>query len=201
MAAPRVLLFDLGGVLVDASGLRELPRLLAEPMQPEDLRRKWVSSRAVKQFETGRCSKDEFAASFTQEWALSLEPDDFIAQFRSWVGAPYPGTAELLSKLRNRHMLACLSNTNVVHWEKLRQMDGLRLVLERPFVSHELGAMKPSPAVYAHVVEEFECEPDEIFFFDDGPENIDGAARVGLSAHLTVGPHHLRRVLGELGLL
>ncbi len=201
MPTPKVLLFDLGGVLVDASGLRELPQLLAEPMEREDLRRKWVSSPAVERFETGLCSREEFAAAFTQEWGLSLEPDDFIVRFRSWVGAPYPGTGELLSALRGRHVLACLSNTNTVHWEKLLQMDGLRLVLERPFVSHELGAMKPSPAVYARVAQELECEPGEIAFFDDGPENVDGAAEAGLSAHLTIGPDHLRRVLGDLGLL
>jgi putative hydrolase of the HAD superfamily len=201
MAAPKVLLFDLGGVLVDATGLRELPPLLAEPMHPQDVRQKWVSSHAVGRFETGRCSKDEFATKFTEEWGLSLEPHDFIARFRSWVGAPYPGTGELLSALSDRHMLACLSNTNAVHWEKLLRMDGLRLVLERPFVSHELGVMKPSPAVYAHVVRELGCEPGEIAFFDDGQENVDGAARAGLSAHLTVGPQHLRQVLGDLGLL
>ena len=80
-------------------------------------------------------------------------------------------------------------------------MDGLRDVLERSFYSHELGAMKPSAAVFAHVARELGCEPGEIFFFDDGPENIDGAAAAGLSAHLTVGPDRLRQVRGELRLL
>ncbi len=32
MAIPEVLLFDLGGVLVESAGLQELPRLLAAPM-------------------------------------------------------------------------------------------------------------------------------------------------------------------------
>ena len=31
MAIPKVLLFDLGGVLVDGAGLRELPGMLARP--------------------------------------------------------------------------------------------------------------------------------------------------------------------------
>lgn len=53
MATPKVLLFDLGGVLVDSSGLRELPALLPAPMRPEDLRRKWVSSAAVEAIRDG----------------------------------------------------------------------------------------------------------------------------------------------------
>ena len=201
MAIPKVLLFDLGGVLVDGAGLRELPRMLARPMAPEDLRRKWVTSPAVKLFETGRCSSREFAAAFIDEWGLALEHDEFLTKFTAWVGAPYPETAELLSILGRRYALACLSNTNAAHWEKLRRMDGLRPVLERPFVSHELGLMKPSPEVYAQVARVLGCEPDEIAFFDDGPENVDGAAKAGLSAHQTVGPVALRNVLLGLGLL
>ena len=201
MGTPKVLLFDLGGVLVDATGLRELPRLLSQPMLPEDLRRKWVASPSVAQFETGQCSGHEFADTFIEEWGLAVERDAFLTQFRAWVGAPYPQTDELLSGLRSRYALACLSNTNAVHWEKLQQMDGLRPVLERPFVSHELGLMKPAAEVYAHVARELECEPGEIAFFDDGMENVDGATRAGLSAHQTVGPDQLRKVLKGLGLL
>ena len=201
MTVPKVLLFDLGGVLVDGAGLRELPRLLDRPMPPEDLRRKWVASPSVARFETGRCSGHEFADAFIAEWGLTLERDAFLTQFRAWVGAPYPETAGLLSGLHGRHKLACLSNTNAVHWERLQQMDGLRLVLERHFVSHQLGAMKPAAEVFAHVTRHLGCEPSEIAFFDDGPENVDGATRAGLSAHQTAGPDHLRKVLKDLGLL
>ena len=201
MAIPEVLLFDLGGVLVESAGLQELPRLLAAPMQPEDLRRKWLTSPAVGLFETGRCAEQEFAAAFIEEWGLELGRDEFLEEFRSWVRAPYAGTAELLSDLRSRHKLACLSNTNAAHWKRLLQMDGLGPVLDRPFVSHEMGVMKPSLEVYAQVARELGCEPGGIAFFDDGPENIDGAAKAGLSAHQTVGPVALRNVLRDLRLL
>jgi FMN phosphatase YigB (HAD superfamily) len=51
------------------------------------------------------------------------------------------------------------------------------------------------------VVRELGCKAGEIAFFDDGQENIDAAAAAGLSAHLTVGPDHLRSVLTHLGAL
>lgn len=201
MTIPKVLLFDLGGVLVDGAGLRELPSMLGRPMAPEDLRRKWVSSPAVERFETGRCSGREFAAAFIEEWGLAIGHDEFLARFAAWVGAPYPETAELLAALGGRHTLACLSNTNAVHWERLRQMDGLGPVLGRPFLSHELGMMKPTREVFLEVARQLGCAPGEIAFFDDGRENVDGAAKAGLSAHHTGGPVALRRVLGDLGLL
>jgi putative hydrolase of the HAD superfamily len=80
-------------------------------------------------------------------------------------------------------------------------MGDLKPVLHRPFVSHELGLMKPAPEVYTQVARELGCAPGEIAFFDDGPENVDGAAKAGLSAHQTVGPAALRSVLRDLGLL
>jgi FMN phosphatase YigB (HAD superfamily) len=51
------------------------------------------------------------------------------------------------------------------------------------------------------VVRQLGCEPGEIAFFDDGLENVDGAAEAGLSAHHTVGPAALRNVLHDLGML
>lgn len=201
MAKPKVLLFDLGGVLVDSAGLRELPAMLPAPMSAEDLWCKWLASAAVERFETGRCSAREFAAAFIAEWGLALEPTDFIARFAAFVSGPFPGTADLLAALQDRYGLACLSNTNEVHWERLLGMQALAPVLERPFLSHRLGLMKPGPAIYAHVVRELACEPGEIAFFDDRPENIEGAVQAGLAAYLTVGPDELGRLVDQLGLL
>jgi FMN phosphatase YigB (HAD superfamily) len=85
MAIPKVLLFDLGGVLVEWAGPRELPKLLAASMDPEDLRVKWATSPAVGQFETGRCSEQEFATAFIDEWGLRVDRDRFLEAFSSWV--------------------------------------------------------------------------------------------------------------------
>jgi len=201
MAGVEVLLFDLGGVLVDSAGLRALPQLLPAPLASDELRRRWLQSRAVERFESGQCSGEAFAAAFIEEWGLALAPADFLAQFRSWVTAPYPGVAELLLELRTRYMLACLSNTNALHWEKMLLMDGLLSPLQRHFTSFRLGVMKPSPEIYAHVVGELGCPARAVAFFDDGIENIEAAARAGLSAHLIERPDRLPMVLSDLGLL
>jgi HAD superfamily hydrolase (TIGR01509 family) len=201
MLGPKVLLFDLGGVLVETGGLGELLSLLGGSIAPEELRHRWVNSPTVARFETGRCTTEEFVANFMAEWALQLETGEFLARFRAWARAPYPGIPDLLASLRGRHVLACLSNTNAIHWEKILGMEGLQPVLERPFASHQLGLMKPTAEVYAHVVRELGCRPKEIAFFDDGPENVNAAAEAGLSAYLTPGPAQLRAALVNIGVL
>src|ERR1700748_948206 len=122
VSIPEVLLFDLGGVLVESLGLSALPRLLPMPMAPADLRRKWIESPSVAQFETGRCTESQFAAAFIEEWDLRLSEGEFLAEFDSWVTGPYRETAELVARLDGRYTLACLSNTNALHWRKLQQM-------------------------------------------------------------------------------
>ncbi|HJU30225.1 MAG TPA: HAD-IA family hydrolase [Hyphomicrobiaceae bacterium] len=201
MALPRVLLFDLGGVLVDSAGLQRLHTLIPAPLEAEALRRKWVTCPVVGLYESGRCSETEFAAAFIAEWGLRLTPAAFVEEFASWVLDPYPGTAKLLADLAGRSTLACLSNTNATHWRKVKAMPDLSPVLGRTFLSFQLGLMKPSPEIFTRVAREIGCAPAEIAFFDDGPENIAGAASAGLSAHHTVGPAALRGKLRDLGVL
>jgi putative hydrolase of the HAD superfamily len=201
MVRPKVLLFDLGGVLVDFVGLQEAPKLLPQPMDPAEFRRKWVASPALERFEAGRCSWADFARDFIAEWGFDVTPESFLGVFDSWVRDPFPGTFDLLSGLRGRHVLACLSNTNVVHWQRVLDGFGFRHALDRQFASHELGMVKPSPEIYGHVAQALGCRPQEITFFDDGQENVNGARQAGFSAHLVSGHQGLRETLARLGLV
>ena len=49
-------------------------------------------------------------------------------------------------------------------------------------LSHEVGAMKPSPLIYQRAVEAAGCLPEECFFTDDMPEYVAGACRFGIDA-------------------
>ena len=201
MVKPKVLLFDLGGVLVEFVGLQEAPKLLPHPMDLGAIRQKWMASPALERFEAGRCSGAEFARSFVAEWGFDVAPDDFLAIFDGWVRRPFPGTFELLSSLRGRYVLACLSNTNAVHWQRVLDGFGFRHALDRQFASHELGMVKPWPEIYAHVADALDCRPQEIAFFDDGQENVNGARQAGFSAHLVSSHTGLRETLLRLGLV
>jgi HAD superfamily hydrolase (TIGR01509 family) len=199
MAARQVLLFDLGGVLVEFVGLAEMQRLL-DASDLGDLRRRWTASRALIRFEIGQCSAEAFAQDFVEEWRLDLRPAEFLKRFATWVKPPSADTLQLLAELRQTWTIACLSNTNVVHWEWMLDGCGLRQALDRPFASHELGVLKPSREAFAQVAEQLGCAPGEITFFDDSQDNVDGAIDAGLSAHLVAGHDRLRQTLAGIGL-
>jgi putative hydrolase of the HAD superfamily len=190
-----VILFDLGGVLVDFRGVAAVAGLSGGRLSIEQSRRFWMTSPAVAAFETGGLPVLEFARRATRELGLTLPPEEFLAQFETWDGGPLPGALELLDELRPRRRLACLTNNNEIHWRHLR--DGLHRHFERCYVSYELGLRKPDAAVFEHVVRDLAVAPPEILFLDDNPECVTAGARAGLVCRLVKGVEEARRACLE----
>ncbi|MDJ0944682.1 MAG: HAD family phosphatase [Kiloniellales bacterium] len=201
MASPKVLLFDLGGVLVDFAGLREFPALLEDAPPSSEIRRRWEGSAAMAGFQRGEISTAEFARIFSAEWGLVLDTEAFIALFRSWNRAAFDGAHALLARLRPRFTLACLSNTNEVHWEDILDGHGLRSCFDHHYASHLLGMLKPDPEIYGFVAQDLGRAVSEIVFFDDGPDNVEGARAAGMEAHQVEGIADLEATLAARGLL
>ncbi len=179
VAAGKVVMFDLGGVLVENAGAAGLAAMLPAPLEPGELWRKWLGSPAVRAFERGRTAPEEFAAEFIDEWQLALEPAAFLEAFAGWPRGLYEGADALLRELKGRHRLACLSNTNVLHWQRLST---LQTLLDACFVSHETGFVKPDREAFEHALERLGAAPGEVYFFDDLPLNVNAARQMGIRA-------------------
>ena len=50
--------------------------------------------------------------------------------------------------------VACLSNTNEMHWNEQKHAEILQALFEQPFLSHEIGLVKPDAEIFHHVVAE-----------------------------------------------
>ena len=192
MQRPKVLLFDLGGVLVENVGFERLNALLPTSLPTEDLKTRWLASAAVRRFEKGACSSDSFAAALVDEWQIGLTPPEFIAAFASWPKGLYPGATELLSSLRDRYTLACLSNSNSIHWERLAGFHGQ---FDIRLSSHLLGEVKPDAQCYERALQECGVESSQVAFFDDSLANVSAARELGIRAFHVNGLEELRAVL------
>lgn len=190
----KVILFDLGGVLIENAGRDGLMGLLPYRLETPEIWRRWLDSPAVQQFESGRIAPDAFAAQFIREWELTVGPEAFLAEFASWPRGFFPGARELLAALRDRHHLACLSNTNAIHWGRFPEF---RDVFDTCFASHEMGIVKPDHAAYAHVLETLGVEPSDVHFFDDLLPNVEAARAVGINAYQVSGFAQIEPLLRE----
>lgn len=193
-----VLLLDLGGVLLQVDGMPAMRSWTALP--DDEIWRRWLASPSVRRFESGRSHPTEFASAVVEEFGIDAAPDEFLLQFEGWCRAPHPGAADLLAELNGRYRLACLSNTNAVHWEHVRRETSLLETFHDLFPSHETGHVKPDAEAFVHAVDALGVEPEQVVFFDDNRVNAEAARSVGLEAHVVRDTEALRQALAELGL-
>ncbi len=195
---PRLLLFDLGGVVLENATFDRLTGLMSEPADVATLKIRWLRSRAVRSFEFGRIAPSEFAAAFMTEWGIGGSPQAFLDEFLSWPTGLYPGATDLLARLRSRHRTACLSNSNVLHW---RRFDGFAGHFDVALSSHLLGAIKPDAECFEKALRVLGVTAADVVFFDDSPLNVEAAGALGLSARQVDGFAALQKALEAEGLL
>ncbi|MHC4404068.1 MAG: HAD family hydrolase [Planctomycetota bacterium] len=197
----ELILFDLGGVLLEFDAIGPLVDLSGETLSHQEAKQAWLTSRAVQRFETGQCGPEEFASAFLSELVLPIEPVRFLDLFVSWERGPMNGAIELLQSLRRGYRLACLSNNNELHWRIVRDKFGFDRLFHRCYLSYEIGVMKPDPRIYGHVLADQDLSPDRVLFFDDSPQCVGAARDLGISAHQASGVTEVREVLRSLDVL
>jgi glucose-1-phosphatase len=192
----RVLLFDLGGVLVAASGLAALQQW-QPALAADEISARWHASQAVGLFERGQLEPGEFARRFVDEWQLPLAPAEFLLAFTQWVRGFYPGAQALLQRLRTRHTVACLSNTNAAHWAVLGDV---RDAFDLCIASHLIGHMKPDRAAFDHALRALATAPEDVCFFDDLLPNVQAARALGIQAFHVRGVAEIEAALRHIGI-
>ena len=196
-----VVLFDLGGVLIELTGVPRMIEWTGSIMTEEELWRRWLASPSIRRFESGRSSVAEFAEEVCREFSLPVATELFLSEFTLWPKAPYPGAIEMLKELSKRITVASMSNTNELHWERIRDEMGLADLFHHNYPSHLTGHMKPDREAFEHVVRELGVPPDRIIFIDDNILNVESARGVGIDAHHAAGLERTMAVLETLLIL
>jgi len=197
MSHPSLLLFDLGGVLVENTTFDRLSALTG--LAPDgQLKERWLASPSVRALEMGALSPEDFARRFIDEWRLPCDPPGFLGEFESWPTGFYPGAPTLLTRLRRRHRVGCLSNSNVLHWRRFR---GFKEDFDVALSSHLLGAVKPDRTCFERALHACGAEAGDVAFFDDSPANVRAATELGWRAFHVEGFAGLKGRLREEGWL
>jgi glucose-1-phosphatase len=183
----NVVLFDVGGVLVQLSGVATVLGWVADRWTPGEVWRRWLHSPAVRAFETGRMDADTFAATLVAELELGVAPALFLESFSGWPTGLYPGAQELVARIPARYTRALLSNSNALHWPRVIDDFGLGALFEHRFVSHLTGRIKPDRDAFEHVASSLGCHPASVFFLDDNLLNVEAARDAGMQAAVVDG--------------
>jgi len=199
MQRPKVLLFDLGGVIVRWVGLDELAKVTG--LTRDSVIDRFAASQVFNDYEVGERSDDVFADELIALFKLDIPREKAKSLWNSWVQDCYLGTKDALRILRNDYTVACLSNTNALHWEHLKTHIYVDQFFDHSYASHLINAAKPAPKSYHFPLEDMSVDAQDVWFFDDTLGNVQAAEAVGIKAF------HVDRNVGvvpklkELGLL
>ncbi len=177
---PKVLLFDLGGVIVRWVGINALADLSGST--PNAVKAALGQSKIFHQFERGYGSPQMFLRELIREFELDVSETQMKEMWNNWVQQPYEGIADRLLNLRVNFTTACLSNTNNLHWEHLNTYLSCDDLFDHIYASHLIHTAKPDPDCYEFVCKDLGVEPSDIWFFDDTNENVLAAQKLGMTA-------------------
>lgn len=197
----QVVLFDLGGVLVELRGVPTMLAWLGNRVSLEELWALWLASPVVRRFETGRATPAEFAEQIIREMSLPVAPTEFESIFQSWLVGLLPGALDLVRSVPSRFTRATLSNNSELHWRRLMTEFGLENAFHHHFASHLTGKIKPDREAYQNVLDTVGCSAGSVLFLDDSKLNVDAARQIGMHARQVRGPAEAREALVEAGIL
>jgi putative hydrolase of the HAD superfamily len=106
----------------------------------------------------------------------------------------------LLDRIPSDYVVAALSNTSAVHWERIMAL-GLAGRFRRTYLSFETGHLKPGQEAFHVALADMGADPSEVLFFDDSDANVHVSRRLGVDAYLAEQPHDVERILHEYGVI
>ncbi len=195
------IVFDLGGVLVELGGMKTMHAWMGNKYNDERLMELWLSSKTVRNFETGKCSPKVFVENIVKELELPVSPDQFLDQFITWPSGLFPGVQSLLERLGEQYTLVSLSNTNEIHWPIVMNDLGLHTYFHHHFPSHLTGRFKPDLKTFQNVLTTLGKSSNQILFFDDSATNTAAAQKLGIKAIRTIGFEEVARAATRMNLL
>ena len=197
----KVILFDLGGVLIKLVGVPRMMELTKQRFSVDELWEKWLASPAIRLFESGKSTVEEFGEQIVAEFEINILPSQYLEEFTTWPAGKYPGVNALLASVKKHAAIGCLSNTNVLHWKRMSStMDFIHL-FDYTFPSHLTGYLKPDSDAYVYAAKEMGIRPDEALFLDDNRINIEGAQKAGMNAVEVHGVAEAETRLALIGVL
>ena len=188
-ATPKLILFDIGGVIIDLDFRDARSTLESEYlMDPEtflELTRSGFTREVLSVTE-----KAMIGAIGTQEYLMAFQngckrpvPLETVERLRaSMLGPERSEMLELVDQLRKQVAVAAFTNTMALHWDLLMDPKRYRFphLFQTIFASHLLGDAKPRIESFKKVLKAIGVHPEEVVFIDDSELNVSGASQLGI---------------------
>jgi glucose-1-phosphatase len=196
----KVLLFDLGGVILEVSFARVLETWGSHAgVESAVLQTRFKLDTYYERHECGELTSAAYFAALRESLGINLTDEQFEVGWNAIALGEVPGMKSLLLRAREKFPLYAFSNTNFTHLSYISQnYADVLSVFKKVFTSCELGKRKPNREAFEMVMKEIGVPAHETLFFDDLLENVEGARVAGLQAVQVKTIEETRRVLESL---
>lgn len=192
-------IFDIGGVLLNWNN-KHLFEDVDNTLLIDESQRHDAWKRNMDLLEVGKISEDEFWEKFSLEAGVTKKvPENLMSRAIENKSFLNENVLEIAKKMRENGLkTGILSNTNAPHSIYLRRLH-LFEYFDEVVLSQEIGHRKPEPEIYHYTLKKLDVMPNEAFFVDDLPENVEAANEVGIHGMLFQGVEKLRAEIIGLG--
>lgn len=197
------IVFDLGGVIMTLDPAEALRRFKALGLSDaERYLDSYTQSGIFGHLEEGKITAEDFRSKLSSLTGHELTFDECKHAWLGYRKDVPQRNLDLLKELRAKdYRLILLSNTNpfMMDWALSSEFDGkgssLNDYFDALYLSYRLGIMKPAPDFFRQVLDNENILPEETFFVDDGPRNVEAAGKLGF---MTMCPDNGSDWTGEL---
>lgn len=199
----RNLVFDMGGVLMEFCPEKFVARVTDDAADAQLLLREVFASVEWACLDRGTMDDAQALAAMNRRLPARLHPaaQMLVSHWNEPV-LPVEGMAALLRELKAKglglYLLSNAARRQHEYWPCVpgsEQFDGT-------FISADWLLVKPQPEIYRALYACWGLQPQECFFIDDSPQNVEGARMTGMEGAVFHGDvRELRGVLSARGIL
>ena len=196
-------IFDMGQVLIHWTPELYLARYELKEEDKQLLKTEVFGGVEWVQLDRGSISEDDALDAICARLPRKLQriAEELVTEWWRQPMHPVDGMAELIAQLKCKgYGIYLLSNANMRLRDYFRWIPGASY-FDGIMVSAEEKMLKPHYEIYKALFERFDLKPEECFFVDDNPLNIEGAACCGMAGTVFRGDvNRLKRELLDAGI-
>jgi putative hydrolase of the HAD superfamily len=180
--AYELVMFDVGGVAVEFDTDRlilQVSQLVGQPF--EEVQRAVYDDELLLHFELGRMTPQAYYQALKERLRLSWGYEQFVRVWNS-IFIENRDVTQLLQRVRKRHKLLALTNTNSLHLEYLKKNFPSLSIFDHWVASCDVGLRKPDPQIYLLALKRAGVRPQAAIYVDDRPELVEAGRGAGLTA-------------------
>ena len=176
----KLVLFDLGGVIIDIPEYRYF-RYLSRINRVSPYLAERIIVRSAPLLESGKMSLAKFQEDMGMEFGIPSSKIAWLSFFKKNAKLNSK-TIEVVKELKKNYRIAFLSNVDRWRYDYLAKhiLNKVLYLFDYRFASFKLGIVKPSPLAYKKVLKAMRLKPSEVLFIDNNLENVMGARSVGI---------------------